>query len=47
MNDHLEEWYNLHLWGPILDQCFADINIMEGVRLGIHSYVTLPDIPIS
>src|SRR4051812_44429548 len=31
--DHHEQWYNLHLWGPIVDQCFADVTDMEAVRL--------------
>ncbi|RUP49760.1 hypothetical protein BC936DRAFT_141542 [Jimgerdemannia flammicorona] len=30
--NHHEEWYNLHVWGPIVDQCFADIVDMEEVR---------------
>ncbi|KAG9297727.1 hypothetical protein G9A89_011242 [Geosiphon pyriformis] len=30
--DHHEQWYNLHLWGPIVDQCFADVMNMEAVR---------------
>ncbi|RUS26582.1 hypothetical protein BC938DRAFT_470568 [Jimgerdemannia flammicorona] len=30
--NHHEQWYNIHLWGPIVDQCFANILDMEGVR---------------
>ncbi|CAJ0907275.1 15661_t:CDS:2, partial [Entrophospora sp. SA101] len=30
--EHLENWYNIHLWGPIIDQCFSNISDMEMVR---------------
>jgi len=31
-DDHQEQWFNVHIWGPIVDQCFADVTDMEVVR---------------
>src|SRR5207248_8244324 len=31
-SDHLEQWYNIHLWESILDQCFANIGNMEAIH---------------
>jgi hypothetical protein len=30
--NHNEQWYNMHLWCPIVDRCFADIKDMEPIR---------------
>jgi len=29
---HHEQWYGMHLWCPIVDRCFDDIEDMEAIR---------------
>ncbi|CAG8833630.1 18303_t:CDS:2, partial [Gigaspora margarita] len=31
--DHLENWYNINLWGPIVDKTFGDITGMDVVSI--------------
>ncbi|CAG8753049.1 16775_t:CDS:2, partial [Gigaspora rosea] len=30
--NHLEQWYNMHLWCAIVDRCFADIDDLNLIR---------------
>ncbi|KAF0436850.1 hypothetical protein F8M41_004651 [Gigaspora margarita] len=51
--NHLEQWYNMHLWCAIVDRCFADVddlNLIRGescsVASGIRKNVnrTMPEV---
>jgi hypothetical protein len=36
-----EQWYNLHVWGPLIDKVFLDVEYLDVVRYKVFFLVCL------